>query len=137
VSYALREAVLVTLNVVNGVTYVLLSGLFAAFYLLLASSIERDRREGVIGDRLRAVAIVGTALFLAGCGIMHLHDTLETMPAVIEHGPLATDPYVGDDAIVHHLLIDGSQAIGGPMLVCAMVVTYLRLRRQRAPRVRR
>lgn len=122
-SYETRETLLVALNVEVGLVYVALSFCFAAFYTLLADAI------GVwLPHRVTTISLVGTALFLAGCGVMHIHDAVEVIPDAVDQGELAADVFVGKQAFVHHLLLMGSQAVGGPMLLYAILATYRRVR---------
>lgn len=109
-----KLTVLQLLNLTVGVEYVLLSIGFASMWSVLDSMMGRRRLD--VGPRVWLLAVLGSALFLAGCGFHHFHLALEMIPTSIER--------FGKDSLwvqnfTHETIIDSAQAIGAPMVLYA------------------
>jgi hypothetical protein len=149
--YETRKELLQVLHVWIGLGYSVLS---ITFYFLLMTVVRAMRR--ILADRglhddaaditqpesialtirksrliegLMMFMVVGTALFFAGCGLHHLHTAFEVIPQAFEQGDLDEDVYVGNGAYLHHIVIEGAQVIGWPLLVGGGLALWASLRK--------
>ncbi len=134
-----RELVLQVSHTLVGVNYLGLSIIFGAAVLALvqyATHSDRGLRWPSWWVRhstlILFAGVLGSAAFLAGCGIHHLHLAFETIPHAVHQGPLAIDVFVSDGAYAHHLIITLAQVIGGWLAIGVAVLMWLAVR-QRLP----
>lgn len=107
-----KKVLLVALNAWIAVGYMLLATSFGAIYTTLAAGLTRRKLN--VPAFVMPLTWVGTALFLAGCGIHHAHLALDMIPESIDKFGKESLWIAHFD---HHLVIALAQVVGAPALL--------------------
>ena len=125
-----HTVVLQILNGIVGVWYVVLSVCFAALWLTVGTTIA-GRRALNLPRWAAPTLIVGSALFLAGCGLHHFTLAFSIIPE-------ATEKFGAQSLWLahygHHVILSSAQVIGAPMVLVAGFTFVHRLRKVNQPR---
>lgn len=124
-----KEVILVVLNLWVGLGYIALSICFAATFTVLGGTLGRRKLD--LPRFVLPALWVGSALFLAGCGIHHFHLALEMIPESI--GKFGKDS-LWVSHFNHHTIIAIAQAIGAPVVITVGWLIMRAARRTTDPR---
>lgn len=118
-----KKVILVAANAWIAVGYMLLAVSFAAIYTTLAATLTRRKLD--VPKFVMPLTWVGTAMFLAGCGIHHAHLAVSMIPQSIDKFGKESLWIAHFD---HHLSIALAQVVGAPALLLGgwFILTHAR-----------
>lgn len=107
-----KEIILVWENGFIALSYLVMSFLFATVFILTYMRIKHDE----IGKWTVRLMVVGSALFLMGCGLHHEHLAMTMIPESVDN---FREDSLWIDHFYNHFIISTAQVIGAPMVLIA------------------